>query len=174
MAAAEQQIHWSPSLNPAVLLVAPIPTEAGSWPANAGVADALLAVSEPSPVLLAGAKIEEPLAALIPLDASLPDRVDALLRLWQGLQGGLKPPDRRITAQQRQRMRLMMQAVDGRHERASYRTIAEAMFGVERVRSDPWKTSSLRDKVIGLVEGGSSLVAGGYLRLFRQRRRLSL
>jgi len=76
-----------------------------------------------------------------------------------------------MTRQQRGRLRLMLQACDGRSRSASYRDIAEAIFGIERVAADPWKTSPLRDRVIGLVDGGTGLIAGGYLRLFRHRRR---
>lgn len=111
------------------------------------------------------------MAALIPLDDDIPGRIEALNRLWHARQGKRVPPDTRITAQRRRRMRLMMQASDGRARGASYRVIADVLFGVERVDTYPWKTSPLRDQVIGLVEGGSGLIAGGYMRLFRHRRR---
>ena len=115
----------------------------------------------------AGAQI----AALIPFDDDLPGRIEALNRLWHARRRKPVPPDTRMTRQQRGRLRLMLQACDGRNRGASYRAIAEAVFGTERVAADPWKTSPLRDRVIGLVEGGSGLIAGGYLRLFRHRRR---
>ncbi len=47
------------------------------------------------------------------------------------------PPDTRMTRQQRGRLRLMLQACDGRNRGASYRAIAEAIFGTERVAADP-------------------------------------
>lgn len=81
------------------------------------------------------------------------------------------PIDKRMTAQQRRRLRLMMQAADGRANSASYREIGTVLFGRERVASGPWKTSSLRDMVIGLVEGAATLIGGGYLQLLRHRRR---
>jgi len=65
----------------------------------------------------------------------------------------------------------MLQAVDGRAAGASYREIAEAIYGAPRVASDPWKTSALRDATIDLVKDGLSLIAGDYRRLLRHRRR---
>lgn len=65
----------------------------------------------------------------------------------------------------------MLQAVDGRSEGASYREIADAVFGEARVASDPWKTSAIRDATIDLVKDGLALVAGGYRQLLRRRRR---
>ncbi|WP_247657751.1 DUF2285 domain-containing protein [Aquabacter sp. L1I39] len=121
----------------------------------------LLTVFEP------GASI----AALIPFDDDMPCRIEALNRLWHAQCGKRIPPDTRMTRQQRGRLRLMLQACDGRNRGASYRDIAEAIFGTERVAADPWKTSPLRDRIISLVEGGTGLIAGGYLRLFRHRRR---
>ena len=41
---------------------------------------------------------------------------------------------------------------------------------IERIRAEHWKTSALRDSVIGLVEGGLSMIAGGYRQLLRHRR----
>nr|WP_246662478.1 DUF2285 domain-containing protein [Rhizobium sp. P44RR-XXIV] len=117
-------------------------------------------------------KVEnKPLAALIPLDTDILGRLEALSRFWRALQGGSMPQDTRMTVQQRRRLRLMMRAADGRANGASYRDIAIALYGRERVASDPWKTSALRDAAIGLVEGGLALIGGGYLKLLRHRRR---
>ncbi|MBB3773531.1 hypothetical protein FHS55_004168 [Angulomicrobium tetraedrale] len=125
----------------------------------------------PPHLLLSGLEPGASTAALILFDDDLPDRIEALNRLWHAHRGKPVPPDTRMTRQQRGRLRLMLQACDGRNRGASYRDIAEAIFGTERIAADPWKTSPLRDRVIGLVEGGTGLIAGGYLRLFRHRRR---
>ena len=125
----------------------------------------------PPHLLLSGVDPGAPIAALIAIDDDLPSRIEALNRLWHAHRGTRVPPDTRMTRQQRGRLRLMLQAYDGRGRGASYRDIAIAVFGTERVAADPWKTSALRDRVIGLVEGGSTLISGGYLRLFRHRRR---
>ncbi|RTL69999.1 MAG: DUF2285 domain-containing protein [Hyphomicrobiales bacterium] len=122
-------------------------------------------------LLLPSSATNRSLTALIPLDSQTLGRVEALVRFWRSCHGRPVPPDTRMTIQQRRRLRLMMQATDGRKNGASYREIATAFYGTVRVVSNPWKTSSLRDTVIGLVKGGGSLIAGGYLQLLRHRLR---
>jgi hypothetical protein len=97
--------------------------------------------------------------------------IEAATRFWRACQGRPAVKDTRITKQQRRRIRLMLQAADGREHGASYRQIADAIFGPARVAADPWKTSPLRDTVIGLVESASAMIDGGYLHLLRHRRR---
>jgi len=122
-------------------------------------------------VRLSGKPAGSPLAALVPLDATGYDYSDAIDRLLRFLQGRPVPHDRRLTAQQKRRHRLMLQATDGHIDRASYRQIAEVIYGPERIRAEHWKTSALRDSTIALVEGGLAMIAGGYRQLLRHRRR---
>ncbi|TPK84546.1 DUF2285 domain-containing protein [Mesorhizobium sp. B2-4-17] len=122
-------------------------------------------------LLLPGSEENRQLAALIPLDSQTLGRVEALIRFWRGYHKRPVPPDTRMTIPQRRRLRLMMRAADGRRNGASYRDIATAFYGKERVASNPWKTSSLRDAVIGLVKGGAAMIGGGYLQLLRHHRR---
>ncbi|KUM25825.1 hypothetical protein AU467_24220 [Mesorhizobium loti] len=122
-------------------------------------------------LLLPGSAASRSLTALIPLDSQALGRVEALVRFWRSCHGRPVPPDTRMTNQQRRRLRLMMQAADGRKNGASYREIATAFYGTGRVASNPWKTSSLRDTVIGLVKGGGAMISGGYLQLLRHRKR---
>ncbi|WP_352545815.1 DUF2285 domain-containing protein [Mesorhizobium sp. M0006] len=121
-------------------------------------------------LLLPGSDESRPLAALIPLDSQTLGRVEALVRFWRSHRKRPVPSDTRMTMQQRRRLRLMMQASDGRTNGASYREIANAFYGVERVAANPWKTSSLRATVIGLVKGGAAMIGGGYLQLLRYRK----
>lgn len=170
--ATRQPVHWSPRINPAVTILTTLPDHlrsTGTAP-HAAPADIPDQVAPPY-LLLPGVEPGAPTVALIPFDDDLPGRIEALNRFWHALRGKQMPPDTRMTRQQRRRLRLMLRACDGRNCGASYRAIAEAIFGTERVAADPWKTSPLRDRVIGLVEGGTGLIAGGYLRLFRHRRR---
>ncbi|NRC52559.1 DUF2285 domain-containing protein [Mesorhizobium sediminum] len=122
-------------------------------------------------VRLIGVDGARPLAALVPLDADGLDRVEAVSRLVKALHGRAVPQDTRLTDQQSRRARHMLQAVDGRTNGASYREIAEALFGVRRVADQPWKTSALRDTVKDLVRDGLAMIQGGYRQLLRHRRR---
>ncbi|MDX8492523.1 DUF2285 domain-containing protein [Mesorhizobium sp. VK22B] len=122
-------------------------------------------------LLLPGSDPDGPVAAVIPLDSETQGRIEALNRFWRAWQGRPAPPDTRMTVQRRRRLRLMMQAADGRANGASYREIATVLYGFERIASDPWKTSPLRDTVIGLVESSVAMIGGGYLQLLRHRRR---
>lgn len=122
-------------------------------------------------LLLDEANPDTPLAALVPLDASGLDRIEALLRLWQTLADRPVSSDTRLTGQRRQRLRQMLQAVDGHLDGATYRQIANALYGTSRVAAYPWKTSALRDSTIALVRDGRALINGGYRTLLRQRRR---
>jgi hypothetical protein len=114
---------------------------------------------------------DQPVVAIVPLGDDGLDRIDALTRLWRAVNEYHVPPDPRLTAQQRRRLRHMLQAIDGHTELASYREIAHALFGERRVSETPWKTSALRDVTIDLVKDGLALVAGGYRMLLRRRRR---
>lgn len=120
---------------------------------------------------LAGVVGGQPLAALIPLDLDGLDRLEAVQRLLKSLLGRAVPPDARLTKQQRRRARHMLQAVDGRMNGATYRDIANVIYGVSRVASDPWKSSALRDATMDLVKDAFAMIAGGYRALLRHRRR---
>lgn len=122
-------------------------------------------------VRLPGTDPNAPLVVVIPLDPSGFDRIAETERLLSALLNHPISPDGRLTAQQRRRARNMLRAVDGRKQGASYREIAEVLYGTKRIRSEHWKTSALRGSVIGLVKGGLAMIAGGYRQLLRHRRR---
>ncbi|WP_152558397.1 DUF2285 domain-containing protein [Devosia sp. LC5] len=122
-------------------------------------------------IVLASPEADQPLAAIVPLDADGLDRIAALDRLWRRLHHLPVPVDARLTQQQRRRLKLMLRAVDGRMNHATYREIADTIFGAARVADDPWKTSALRDATRDLVRDGLAMIAGGYLKLLRHRRR---
>ena len=182
LSALAQAVFWSPAADPSVLTIASAPDHlpSTSMPALPGLEAAregpegiyaFCPADEPIQLLLLPGSDHRTLVALVPVDIDLLDRVDALTRFWRILQGRKPLPDTRLTHQQRRRLRLMLQAVDGHMRGATYREIAVAIYGQTRVVADPWKTSPLRDSVIGLVEGGLAMVAGGYLNLLHHRRR---
>ena len=115
---------------------------------------------------------DQPLAVVLPLDENLPIRTAAALRLWAHTVGqgtGAQPEPMPVTRQRRDRLLLMVRALDGHLDRASYREIAEALFGAHRVERETWKTSSLRDRTIRLVKSGVALMRTGYRKLLRGR-----
>lgn len=59
----------------------------------------------------------------------------------------------------------MLRALDGHLAKATYRDIAQQLFGRERLNCEPWKTSSIRATTIRLVKGGIALMRGGYRKL---------
>lgn len=122
-------------------------------------------------LLTNGARPGMPLAALVPLDESCLDSIEALTRLSRFLRGHPLVADTRLTAQRRHRLRRMLQAIDGHIAGATYREIANTIYGKQRVAADPWKTSSLRDSTIALVRDGRALIDGGYRTLLRRQRR---
>ncbi|RUU13612.1 DUF2285 domain-containing protein [Mesorhizobium sp. USDA-HM6] len=183
MSTLAQDVLWSPLADPAVLVLTPSP-DFLSFEPSAGLAAPIAHRDSPHGshaihdsgiatqiLLLPGGKASRSLAALIPLDSQTLGRVEALVRFWRAYHKRPVPSDTRMTTQQRRRLRLMMRTADGRTNGASYRDIATAFYGTDRVASNPWKTSALRDTVIGLVKGGAAMIGGGYLQLLRHRRR---
>jgi hypothetical protein len=183
LSALSQDVLWSPLADPAVLPLISSPDFLSFEPCAALVGLGTRRESSQGShvvhdygigtqlLFLPGGKANRPVAALIPLDTETLGRVEALVRFWRGHQNRPVPPDTRMTIQQRRRLRLMMRAADGRTNGASYREIATAFYGIERVASTPWKTSPLRGAVIGLVKGGAFMIGGGYLQLLRHRKR---
>jgi len=175
-------VLWSPSSDPAILLLTRRPdflppnstSPAGPFvAARDGPEGAYAFLSEPGlqVLFLPGTSSGDDLAAVIPIDDDLLDRVDALMRMSRSSRGRPPTRDPRMTAEQRRRFRLKLRAADGHANGASYREIATAFYGKSRVEADPWKTSPLRDAVIAFVEAGLALIDGGYRQLLRQRRR---
>lgn len=174
---------WSPKADPAVILIGPAPSFLAlaftplhqEIEAPRETPEGLYALhsadSRSQIVFLPPSMDNASLAAILPLDEETLTRIEALSRFWRAWRGRPVPVDTRITPQQRRRLRLMMQASDGRANNASYREIAMSIYGRERVLAEPWKTSALRDAVIGLLESAADMIDGGYLKLLRHRRR---
>ena len=103
---------------------------------------------------------------VLPLDRVFEIRAAAALRLWRGLTGRLPGRDPAILpAARRDRLLLALRALDGRLEKASYRDIAETLFGTSRMPERGWKTHDLRDRTVRLARLGQALMQGGYRRL---------
>ncbi len=111
---------------------------------------------------------------VLPLDQLFEVRATAAIRLCRSLSGrspGRNPAE--LPPARRERLILALRALDGRLEKASYRDIAEALFGSSRMPERGWKTHDLRDRTVRLARLGFSLMHGGYRRLllYPYRRR---
>lgn len=103
---------------------------------------------------------------VLPLDKLFETRARSAVRLWRALSGQPPGADPAALSHQRQ-VRLVdaLRALDGRQEGASYREIADVLFGRKPMSSSSWKTHSLRDRVIRAVRLGEALMGGDYRRL---------
>lgn len=184
-AAHETPVLWLSQLDPRLVVLTPDPTGSatlvlgqvstafdrtapdGRHLVLGGLQDAPRAFSHA--LLAPGTPPDAPLAATLPLDLDLPLRVDALLQLWRGLAGRAPraSPDS-LTRLQRQRLVLMLRAVDGRGAKATRRQIAEALFGAAAIPAGgAFSDHHLRSRTARLIRDGLTMCAGGYLRLLR-------
>jgi hypothetical protein len=114
-----------------------------------------------------------PLAALVPLDDDVVLRIAGLLRFCRRLTGrpaGPLPQAWTISARLRIRLLLMLRALDAHLAQASYREIAQALYGPGVVARYPWKTSSIRGQTIRLVKDAIATMEGRYRKLLRANR----
>ena len=108
----------------------------------------------------------QPLAVILPLDLLFKHRATSALRLWRAVTGRAPGPDMAaLPPARRDRLLLALRALDGRLEEASYRAIAEALFGADAIPQRGWKTHDLRDRTTRLVRYGYSMMQGGYRHL---------
>ena len=111
----------------------------------------------------------EPVAALVPLDDTSDIRAAAAARFHRHA-AGAQPELKRRPVRQRLQLRIgSLRALDARLDGATYRAIAESLFGRSRLANEPWKTCSLRDTTIRLVRTAVNLMRGGYLDFLRSR-----
>ena len=183
------EVFWLPRLDPAVVLLAPAPQGLSSAAnlarlaptdehvANDGVYLLVeIAIGRLPIVMMSGATTSMPVAALIPLDRNFPTRTASTHQLWRILNRAppLRQPDP-LTQQRRQRLSLSIRALDGWLANATYRELANSLFGAPRISvTSSWKTDEVRDRTIRLVRTGLDLMRGGYLNLLRiptRRRR---
>src|SRR5260370_40685344 len=178
---------WLPHLDPAAVILAPAP----ELFTDARNVEALLPTFErdapdgdywlPHPgagrvtavLLIGGVNAATPAAAVIPLNADFTARGEAALQLWRRVTGqaGGHPRDR-LTPQRRQRLILVLRALDGHLAGETYRVIAQVLFGEVRLSTGKaWKTHDLRDRTIRLVRTGLALMRGGHLDPLRYPRR---
>ncbi|MFA6968609.1 DUF2285 domain-containing protein [Bosea sp. (in: a-proteobacteria)] len=111
------------------------------------------------------------IAALVPLGIDGFDRIESIYRLLAALHGRMVPADTRLTHQQRMRARRMLQAFDGERDGATQQEIAQVLFSIGQLSRDDWQASSTRHAVKSLLRDARAMIAGGYRKLLRHRRR---
>ncbi|WP_293011235.1 DUF2285 domain-containing protein [Oceanicaulis sp.] len=111
--------------------------------------------------------------ATVPLGPEGLDRIEAIQRLLANQHRRRSiPRDTRLTAQQKARLRRVLQASDAAFHGATQKQIAEVLFRTGRLDRDEWQVSSARFAVSSLLREGRDLIAGGYRKLLRHQRRL--
>jgi hypothetical protein len=187
LGANQAAVFWRPDVLPTVVLLEPAPesfstawildvAQLGNTTAEQSGPDArhLIVHNKDGDVRLWLRRSfqNKPLAVVLPLDDDLPIRAQTALQFWLRVTsrapGGTREP-LALTRQRRDRLVLMLRALDGHLSDASYREVAENLFGGRRVEHEAWKTSSLRDRTIRLVRSSIALMRAGYRKLLRGR-----
>ena len=182
MAANQALILWRPEFLPTSVLIAAAPRNfphahdfdkfdlATAQANRAGPDGRHILLGNSHQLWLPTAGLGEPLAALIPFDDDFPLRIAGLLRFWQHLTGqnvSPLPRSMRLTSQRRDRLILMLRALDARLAGATYREIATDLFGADAVAEPGWKTLPVRARTIRLVQDAIAMMEGGYFDLLR-------
>ena len=109
---------------------------------------------------------------VLPLDALFELRSEAVLRFWRTLAGrpvGERPHD--LPPQTRDRHILILRAIDGRRDGASYRQIAETLLGFHGNKA-VWEADPRKNQTRRLVADGLRYMHGGYRDLLRYPLRM--
>jgi len=173
-------VFWLPTATPFTIVLAPAPPELVvaetlplplAEPRSFSPYEAIGSPGHEQPILLLGDAGLATLAAAVPLDADLPQRVGALMRLWRRLVAGAGEPAGALTAQRRRRLVETLRALDAHLEGATTREVAGGLFGEERLPTGAeWKSHDLRSRAKRLIAAGRALMNGGYRALLRPPR----
>lgn len=123
--------------------------------------------SGPSLVLDAR-NLKSVVGVLLPLDENWSTRIAAAQHVREHLLGRGETKDP-LTRQQRARILSACRLLDARASKASYRTIAQHVFGPAQVDQEPWKTSSIKARIARLSAHGTHLIDSGYRSLLLGR-----
>ncbi|MFT6569923.1 MAG: hypothetical protein ACJAWY_001632 [Sphingomonas echinoides] len=180
-AAEETEVYWLANYDPRLIQLVADTTglgdvTAGQLPLRHDIASddgayAKIGASKASGTakLAPGLPLDAPLMAIVPLDANIPTRIEAMARLWRALTGQQSLPyAREIPASRRERLAMSLRAVDARHAGATRRDIAETIFGPEQVPEGvAFDDHHLRSRTARLIRDGLALIAGGYRKLLK-------
>lgn len=109
---------------------------------------------------------------ILPLDTLLEHRAEAVLRFWRALTGrAIGEHHHALPTQTRERHILILRALDGRTNGASYRKIAETLLGF-RGKKTAWESDPRKNQTRRLVADGNHYMRGGYRDLLHYPVRL--
>lgn len=175
--APEAVVFWRPEVAPGLVVpvepdLGPAAAEARSWlpDGRSQRADDGLHVRLRDGLQLqyrGAAQPGAPLLVVLRFDQDFGLRVHAVEHLNRTVDGRA-PPASHLTQAQRERLAKCLAALDGVLSGASYRQIAERLFGQTMVQAEAWATSSVRATTIRLVQAGRRMMSGGYLDLIRR------
>lgn len=120
----------------------------------------------------APATVKASYCVVLPLDTLIELRTEAVLRFWRALTG--RPPAERthdLPPQTRGRHTLILRALDGRDDGASYRKIAETLLDFHGTKAD-WEADPRKNQTRRLVADGRHYMRGGYRDLLHYPVRL--
>ncbi|WP_234729396.1 DUF2285 domain-containing protein [Acidocella facilis] len=177
-------ILWRPEFLPTSVIVVAAPPNfprahnlgkldlASAQADHAGLDGKHIALANGHQLWLPSMGLDAPLGALVPFDDDFSLRMAGLFRFGQYLTGQRTSPlprSMRLTSQRRDRLILMLRALDAHLAGATYREIAAALFGNEAAAEHGWKTSPVRARTIRLVQDAIAMMEGGYFNLLRGR-----
>lgn len=162
-AADDSRLDWTPQALPTVVGVVETPPALAGRQRRFDIAGS--AATSELRVEVVGPGLAD--AVLLPLDPLFPIRVAAALRLWRALaRRGQGVDPQRLPRPRHARLVVALRVLDARKARASYREIAESLFGPIQLRGDAdWNSHDLRDRTVRLARTGQALMEGGYRRL---------
>jgi hypothetical protein len=173
LGANEADIFWLPEARASAVILVASPTNAGELrftPSNWPDLRTRLRANDGEHLILGTGRNQhqlwlpdpprdgQPLASVTPHDKFTPHRADAAMYFWRFARGHVRP----ATSSRDIRLVNTLRALDGHLSGASYRIIAECLFGSARLNVEPWKSSTIRDTTIRLVRNGVALMRGGY------------
>jgi hypothetical protein len=133
---------------------------------------ALTAMTPPHQALVPKARNPtHPVAVVLPLDDLFENRIDAAREVWRAIRRSTRAAAAPFTAQRRNRLKLLLRALDASLLGVGYREIARGLFGDQVPDDAEWRNHPLRAQTIRLVKDSRALMLGGYLQLLRPDRR---
>ena len=183
--ASQAKVAWRPEFIPTAIILAPAPQRfRGATKLSAlkrgttlddrtGLDGRHIVLADPREahrVWIREPASQQPMAVVIPLDDDFPLRVAGALRFRRWLEhtpSGSLPRSLQLTKRYRDRLVLMLHALDMSRGHASYREITAALFGEKAVLEHGWKTLPVRGRTIRLVHDAKAMVDRGYLKLLR-------